>query len=408
MLRSGTVMEIKESAQAGRSAYAIGKELGISKNTARKYMRTPMEATEKNDRPSKPSKLDPYKPLLHELLESGIFNCVVLLERLREAGYDGGVSILKNYVHPLRPPKKLPAVRRYETEPGKQAQMDWGICHYSDIKGAVHKVPVFVMVLGHSRSKYIEFTSRCDLASLERCMVNAFTHFGGVPEKILTDNMKTVILGRECGRPLWNSAFEEFSVDMGFVPKVCAPRRPQTKGKVERLVGYVKDNFLPGRRFEDLSELNRQALQWCRERDLETHGTTGKVPAEELEQEALQPLPPRAIMDRYRWETRNVTRDGFVSFDGIRYGVPWQYSGRQVQVRLCAGQVEIYLDNTLIARHEAKCSNGRIVWLAGQYSGLSEKGGMPLQRPIARQTSPQVAVRSLSEYDLLFEVASNG
>lgn len=398
-------MKIKESTQTGKSAYAVGKELGISKNTARKYMQPQFSPPVKI---GLVSKLDPFKPLLHGLMADGIYNCVVLLERLSEAGYDGGISILKDYVHPFRPPKKLPAVRRYETPPGKQAQMDWGICQYTDVRGAAHKVPVFVMVLGSSRAKYIEFTSRCDLASLERCMVNAFTHFGGVPERVLTDNMKTVITGRESGKPIWNTAFEAFSVDMGFVPKVCAPRRPQTKGKVERLVSYVKDNFVPGRRFEDLNDLNRQAIQWCRERDLKVHGTTGKVPAEELSKEQLLSLPAQNVIDKYRWESRTVTRDGFVSFDGIRYGVPWQYSGRQVQVRLCSGHIEIYLDSILIARHEAKYSGGRIVWLSGQYFGLSEKGGMPLPRPSALQTSPQVEVRDLSEYDFIFEVASNG
>ena len=263
------------------------------------------------------------------------------------------------------------------------------------------------MVLGHFRAKYVEFTKRCDIASLERCVVNAFAYFGGVPEKVLTDNMKTVITGRESGRAIWNTAFEDFSVDMGFVPKVCLARRPQTKGKVERLVGYVKDNFLPGRRFEDLSDLNRQAVQWCRERDRKIHGTTGKIPSEELSKEPLLPLPVKEVMDKYRWEIRSVTRDGFVSFDGVRYGVPWQYSGRQVQVRLCAGQIEIYLNSTLIAQHEARYSGGSIVWLTGQYSGFSEKGGIPLPRPVARQTPAQVEVRSLTEYDLLFEVASN-
>ena len=115
-------------------------------------------------------------------------------------------------------------------------------------------------------------------------MVNAFTCFGGLPEEVLTDNMKTVVTRRESGQPIWNTAFEDFSIDMGFVSKVCSPRRPQSKGKVERLVGYVKDNFLPGRRFEDLNDLNHQAMQWCRERDRKIHGTTGKIPPEELQE----------------------------------------------------------------------------------------------------------------------------
>ena len=229
MLRSGTIIMIREKAQAGKSSYAIGKELGISKNTAKKYLQLQEEAPAKIDRPSK---LDAYKPLLHQLMDSGIFNCVVLLERLQAEGYNGGISVIKDYVHPYRPAKHIPAVRRFETLSGKQAQMDWGICQYEDSGGSIHKVPAFVMILGASRAKYVEFTARCDLSSLERCMVNAFLYFGGVPETVLTDNMKTVVVGREAGKPIWNTQFADFAVDMGFVPKVCRIRSPQTKGEV--------------------------------------------------------------------------------------------------------------------------------------------------------------------------------
>lgn len=405
MLRSGTIIMIREKVQDGKSAYAIGKELGISKNTAVKYMRRQDDAPAKIDRPSK---LDEYKPLLHELMSSGIFNCVVLLERLQAAGYDGGISILKDYVHKYRPAKCAPAVQRYETLSGKQAQMDWGICQYEDSRGLLHKVPAFVMILGHSRAKYVEFTSRCDLSSLERCMVNAFTYFGGVPETVLTDNMKTVVVGRECGKPIWNTQFADFAVDMGFTPKVCRVRSPQTKGKVERLVHYVKDNFFPGRYFENLGDLNRQAIDWCRSVDRKTHGTTGTVPMLELRNEKLLALPPQAVLGKYRWETRVVTREGLVSFDGIRYGVPWQYSGKEVRVRLCDGNVEIYLGEVQIAKHEAKYSGGRIVWLTGQYAGLAERKGVAMPLPCAHLMDTSVEVRKLSVYDELLEVASNG
>lgn len=242
MLRSGTILMIREKVQSGKTAYTIGKELCISKNTAKKYMEPQRSEHIKAE---KPSKLDPFKPLLHDLMSLGIFNCVVLLEKLREAGYDGGISILKEYIHPYRPAKALPAVRRYETVSGKQAQMDWGICHYTDSSGSIHKVPAFVMILGYSRAKYVEFTNRCDLSSLQRCIVNAFSYFGGVPTEVLTDNMKTVVNGREAGKVLWDTKFENFAADLGFIPKVCKVRSPQTKGKVERLVHYVKDNFFP-------------------------------------------------------------------------------------------------------------------------------------------------------------------
>ena len=273
MIRSGLILMIKEKALKGKSAYAIGAELGISKNTAKKYMEQPVRPHGLKGK-KKGSKLDPYKPLLNQWLQEGIFNCVVLMERLREAGYDGGMSILKEYVHPYRPAKSAPAVRRYETPSGKQAQMDWGICQYLDQENKLHKVAVFVMILGHSRAKYMEFVKRCDLKSLERCMLHGFRHFGGIPKEVLTDNMKTVVTGREAGKVLWNTQFADFAAEMGFVPKVCQVKRPQTKGKVERLVRYVKENFFPGRSFSDLEDLNRQALEWCRKVDSKPHGTT--------------------------------------------------------------------------------------------------------------------------------------
>jgi transposase len=408
MIRSGLINMIREKAQKGKSAYAIGKELGISKNTAKKYMNQPRAEHGLKGR-KKPSKLDPFKPEIHEMLKSGIFNCVVIHERLQDKGYTGGITIIKDYVKPFRPAKSAPAVRRYETLPGKQAQMDWGISCYIDEMGHVHKTPVFTMIMSHSRAKYVEFTKRCDLYSLLRCMVNAFEYYGGVPEIVLTDRMKTVIHGMEAGKPIWNSRFEDFAADMGFVPKVCRARRPQTKGKVERLVDYVKDNFLPGRQFKDLHDLNTQALEWCKKVDSKTYGTTGKIPLEALSREPLLPLPDKSFRDTYRWETRKVTREGFVSYDGAKYGVPWQYSGREVRVRICGDFFEAYYGEVRVARHKVEHTSGRIVWLKGQYQGLAEKGGIAVPLPFARKKETEaVEIRPLSVYDALAGVISNG
>ncbi|SCM82418.1 Integrase catalytic region [uncultured Sporomusa sp.] len=334
------------------------------------------------------------------MVKCGIFNCVVIYERLQELGYTGGITIIKDYVKDMRPARSSPAVRRYETPPGKQAQMDWGITHYIDEHGIVHKTPVFIMVMGSSRSKYMEFTKRCDFYSLLRCMVNAFEYFGGVPQIVLTDRMKTVINGSEAGNPLWNKRFEDFAADMGFIPKVCRPRRPQTKGKVERLVNYVKDNFLPGRQFRDVDDLNFQALAWCRKVDSKRHGTTGEIPLMALQNEPLLPLPDKAVRDRYRWEMRKVTRDGFVSFDGAKYGVPWQYSGREVRVRISGDEFEAYDGEVRTAHHKVVYTSGRIVWLKGQYEGLAERNGIASPLSYARQTDkPSVEIRPLSLYD---------
>lgn len=408
MIRSGLVNMIREKAMEGKSAYAISKETGVSENAAKRYLSRPVTQHGLKGR-VKGSKLDPYKPQVDVMLRQGIFNCVVLLERLQKAGYNGGITILKDYVHPRRPAKSSPAVRRYETLPGKQAQMDWGICHYTDEDGNIHKAPAFVMILSNSRVKYVEFTKRCDFYSLLRCIVHAFESFGGVPETVLTDNMKTVIDGREAGKPLWNSRFEDFAAEMGFVPKVCRPRRPQTKGKVERLVDYVKDNFLPGRQFRDADDLNLQALEWCRHVDSRIHSTTGKIPLMALSEEKLLPLPAPAIREKYKWEARKVSREGFVSFDGAKYGVPWQYSGKEVRVRILNGNFEVYDGEVRIACHKTEYTSGRITWLPGQYQGLAERNGVAMPFPYARQSSDSsVEVRSLSIYDQAAGVVSHG
>ena len=137
--------------------------------------------------------------------------------------------------------------------------MDWGICQYQDQSGALHNVAAFVMILGYSRTKHIELASRCDIRSMERGMLNAFLYFGGVPREVFTDTMKSVVAGREAGKVIWNTQFSDFVVEMGFLPKVCRVRMPQTKEKVERLVWYVKENSFPSRKFTDLEEQSLRA-----------------------------------------------------------------------------------------------------------------------------------------------------
>ena len=404
MIRSESITMIREKALEGKSAYMISKELGFSKNTVKKYMDTSQNI--KPTYPTRASKLDPFKEYIHELMAAGIFNCVVIMERITEKGYDGGISILKDYVKPFRPAKKSPAVQRYETPPGKQAQMDWGISHYVDDMGHEHKVPAFIMILGNSRMKYVEFTKRCDLFSLQRCILDAFEYFEGVPETILTDNMKTVILGRESGKPVWHPGFLDFANDIGFVPKVCKVRKPQTKGKVERLVHYVKDNFMPGRVFSDIHDLNRQAISWCDKVNAKISSSTGYTPIELLPDEHLKGLPDTKVCDRYRFETRLVSRDGFVSYDGVRYGVPWQYSGKYVTVRAIKDKLEIFDGLMLIASHDIEPHSGRILFLDGQYRGLAEKNGLTFFTG-ARMHTETVEIRPLSIYEELLEV-SNG
>jgi transposase len=407
MLRSETMISLHTMKAEGKSIREIARKMGHSRNTVRRYLRTE-GLPERKSRLPKGSKLDPFKSLLQERLKEGVYNCEVLYEILREMGYQGGRTILKDYVKEFRPPKQMPAVMRYETKPGEQAQVDWGICSYIDMDGESRKVPVLVIVLGYSRATYIEFTRRCDIYSFLRCLIHGFEYFNGIPKIMLTDQMKTVILGMgDDKKPRWHAQFADFAAAIGMAPRVCRVRRPQTKGKVERGVQFVKNNFIPGRQFVDLGDLNRQAFHWCERINHRIHGTTGERPCDRLLKESLQPIPSPAHWERFLHESRQVSRDGFVSYDGIRYGVPWMYSGREVTVRELNGFVEIWADHKPIVRHEKSYRSRAMIFCPDQYKGLKATQGCAHPLPQAKQMeSEQVETRSLEIYEQLMEVGT--
>lgn len=346
--------------------------------------------------------MDAYKDDIQELMSLGIYNAVVIYERIVEKGFDGKILILKDYLKPLRPVtmKEGPAVRRYETKAGSQVQMDWGICKYLDPCNRIRKVACFVMVLGFSRTRYIEFCKRCDLGSLLRCCVNAFEYFGGVPDILLTDHMKTVITQVDHGQAVWQEGFQRFATDLDFVPKVCRVRRPQTKGKVEQLVQYVKRNFMPGRTFVDLDDLNAQARRWMAIVNNKTHGTTGQIPLFQLSLEGLKALPQDGRHLEYTWEYRKVSNDGFVSYDGVRYGVKWLYCGQVLKVKQV--KQKIYLENyegEIVQTHDICRTSRKYVYALGQYDGLLLAEGQAKPPAYGRQIGPaEVAIRNLTDY----------
>ena len=228
--------ELYEMKGQGRLIRGIARELGVSRNSVRKYLRSPGVPREKPRR-RRTSKLDPYAEYIDGRLSEGLENCVVLLRELRALGYSGGYTILKDYVQPRRRRRQPRATVRFETGPGEQAQVDWGSLAYVAEDGRKRRVWAFVMVLSWSRAIYVEFVRRADVTPFMRCHVNAFEYFGGVPRRCLYDNAKVVVLGRDdAGRPKWNSRMLDFALRVGFEMRLCWPYRAQTKGKVDFLV----------------------------------------------------------------------------------------------------------------------------------------------------------------------------
>ena len=405
MLKVGEVKEIFDMKGAGCSTREIAQRLGLSRNTVRKYLNTP-EAILPKARKRRASKLDPYEEYIERRLSEGLENCVVLQRELENLGYQGGYSLLKKYVSPHRRPCPAPATVRFETEPGEQGQVDWGSFTYVDEKGHKRRLWAFVMVLSWSRAIYVEFVRRADTASFIQCHANAFEYFGGVPRRCLYDNAKVVTLGRDGeGRTEWNRRMLDFSLRLGFELKLCQPYRAQTKGKVESGVKYVRGNLWPSIRFTDDADLNQQAVEWCDAvANRRIHGTTHQVPSELLvtEQHHLAKLPERTALAPYLREDRTVARDGYISWEGSRYGVHWKWVGATVQVGQRSGTVEIWSGDQRIAVHPRAQSVGQRFTMPGQWEGLPRGDGRPAREALAVQVPVgEVERRSLEVYDLV-------
>ena len=364
----------------GYSAREIARTLGLARNTVLRYLNDP-EAMMPRARPLRGSKLDPYMEYIDRRMAEGLENCRVLQRELRSRGYEGSYTILSEYVRPRRRGRQPEATVRFETEPGEQAQVDWGSFAYLDEQGRRQRVWAFVMVLSWSRAIYVEFVRRADTASFIQCHVNAFEYFGGVPRRCLYDNAKVVTLGRdEEGRIDWNRRMLDFALRLGFELKLCQPYRAQTKGKVESGVKYVRGNLWPSIRFTDDADLHRQSLEWC---DIvanrRLHGTTHRIPGEMLaeEQSHLAKPPERTSLAPYLREDRTVARDGYVSWEGSRYGVHWKWVGATVQVGQRSGTVEIWAGDQRLAVQPRAQSAGQRFTLPGQWEGLPRTDGRP-------------------------------
>jgi len=247
LLRGRDVDEIKELKREGLSIRAISRLTGYDRKTISRYLLAPGGRPVYGPRPVQMGKLEPFKQYLKERLKAGVWNAQVLFRELRERNYGGGYSTLTEWLRPQRKDALTVAVRRFETLPGKQAQVDWGHLGSLSEASAEHMLWGFTITLGYSRMMMAEAATDQKLGTLLRMHESAFRQWGAVPEEILYDRMKTVWTGiDERGEIIWNAIFLDFARYWGFTPRLCRAYRPQTKGKIESGVKYVRRNFLCG------------------------------------------------------------------------------------------------------------------------------------------------------------------
>ncbi|KZO00432.1 IS21 family transposase (plasmid) [Bacillus badius] len=403
---------IRELFQKGWTKTAIAELTGFDPKTIRKYINSD-KVPEVKSRQPKLSKLDPFKPYILQRIQEGTTNCVVLLEEIQAMGYEGKSTILRDFVKPYRVQPKKQATLRFETPPGKQAQMDWAEVGMYEVNGRIQKVYAFIMILGYSRMKYIEFTTDMKLETLMKCHMNAFSYFNGLPHHILYDNMKTVVIKHSPIEIRFNRTFEDFLAYYGIVPKACKPNRPQTKGKVERTVHYLKNNFFQRKHEPTLYALNEDIRRWLDQTaNKKKNETTNEPPVQRFqkEQSFLQPWGIKPLFPTSHWEMREVSRDCFVSYQGKKYSVPFRYAGQKVKIKITLDrEIEIYDEQECMAKHPILTEKAQMIAKKEHYEGLQNKEkGQEKKNHNGLAThdsppAPEVEIRPLAAYAALEE-----
>ncbi len=370
----------------GRGVYNvdIAAELGVHPKTVSRALRR--GGAPSSSRRPRSSKLDPYKAHIDQLLSEGVWNAVVILREIQAAGYSGKGSILRDYIRPKRVLRKSKATVRFETPPGRQLQSDWGEV-VTSVGGQDVTVDFMVNTLGYSRRFHFWCTDSQDAEHTYEGLVRSFEYLGGVSEEVLVDNQKSAVLMHSAGQQaVFNARFVDLAGQYGFTPRACQPYRARTKGKDERMVGYVKHHFFVRyRAFDSLAHMNQLAEQWLREEaDQRVHGTTGEVVRERFarEQPLLHALPAIRYDTSYL-ETRRVSWDCYIDVRGNRYSVPDHLAGQPVQVRIGLDeQLRVYAADQLVASYSLQNRSQGWVSVPGHHSALWQAVLHVEQRPL--------------------------
>jgi transposase len=392
----------------GVSISVIARRVGLDRKTVRRYIARGLEPPVYGPRKPRVRQLHRFESYLRERVTA--FPELTgrrLYRELREIGYTGRYSVLTDFLRDIRPPAAPEFECRFETPPGRQAQVDFGHFRtvFTDEPSTERVVWLFSFVLGHSRMLWGRFVPHQDLPTLLRCHAGAFEALGGVPEQILYDRMRTVFSREDpaSGHIVYNPTLVAFARHYGYLPKACRPYRAKTKGKVERPFRYIREDFFLGRSFRNLDDLNSQFHHWLDTvANARTHATTRRVVADHFAEErpSLQPLPAGPFQIVLRLQ-RRVTCDGMVSIDGNLYSVPNTTRRRIVEVHSMAHELRILEKGRLIAVHPMLEGRGQRCIAAGHRT-LPPPANSQTPRcgpPVPQRSGEVVALRRLTFYD---------
>jgi transposase len=350
MIDRHTVFEIHRLHHLGWKQRKIARTLRISRPTVKRHLENP----EPVKRPkSRRSKLDAYRDRIRQLLEQDPeVKAPVVLQRIEKEGFDGKITIVRDYLRHLRGQQKhRSAFIRFESRPGQQMQIDWG--HFGTLQygDTLRKLYALAVIECYSRAAYVQFTHSQNQQNLHQALLNAFVYLGGSPEEIVVDNMLTAVIERHGALIRFNDAFLDFLRIFHITPVACNLASPHEKGKIENVIKYLRQNFWPLRTFTDLSDVNRQVRNWLDTvANVRTHQTTGRRPLDRLAETRLRPLPD-LLPDCRQSEGLKVYKDFAVRFDGNVYSVPPWAIGKRVTLKADSTTVCVFYQEKKIAEH---------------------------------------------------------
>ena len=373
-------MDILTLKNQGYSLRQIAKKTGMSRNTIKQYLADPTRPI--RPREKKAGVLTPFIPHIESLLNTDPeFQATRIYDQLRSLGYAGSYPMVRRHVADLKGEKFRKAYMAFETEPGRQAQVDFGEFQVQLEDGRVAKYFLFAMILGYSRKLYAELVPRCDLPTFLDCHIRAFEAFGGVPGEILYDRMKNVYLGRLAGKDRFNDTLLSFSAHYVFRPLVAPAYAPWVKGKVERPFHFVRENFWRGYGFTSLERAGVDLSRWLSEKEERIHGTTHEVVRMRFEREIpfLSRLPQNAFDTSWRLY-RKVRKDCVVIFEGNRFEVSHKLVGKDVLLRVKEDQLRIFVGDVLLVTYTIPSGKGHLVSDPRFYQALREDAKMAARK----------------------------
>jgi transposase len=402
MLEAEAVRHMRELAARGWGAKKIAKELGVARNTVRRYLRGG-PAAEIQERPAARRLDDAARAEAVALLENEAEgNAVVVAQLLAERGVEASVRTVQRVVEDRRREMLAAdiATVRFETAPGRQMQIDFGERRVR-IAGEQVTVHFMAAVLSYSRRMFVKAFLHERQGEWLDGIASAFRHFGGVPLEVLGDNARCLVLGRDRAAQtvIFHPAYAAFCRDWDVQPRACQPYRARTKGKTESGVKYVKRNAIAGRRFESFAHLQDHLDAWQLLVDRRVHGTTHEVPAERFERDergALRPLPARPLPTHGRRLQRRVANDSLIDIDTVRYSVPHRLVRDRVEALVTADEVRVFHGRDVVAVHARSFEPHARVIDAAHLDGLWRRPAVENVVPIAQ---PLAALgRTLDDY----------